>query len=184
MAAPEPSASERYLHEDALVIRRRTGGRWLWLGAAIVLVVVLVWWLTHPGGFAGRGQVDAETPRGQSAFFGILGPSSDSGRTLRINHASARVVHAPDDTETEVLICRGGGIAVSADAHAFCNELVPAKGETLHYGNAQMEQLILRVTSQNPGTVDIDGVDLNFRDGLQFGSVVVGPHITLTVRGR
>lgn len=180
----EPTPAERYLYQDALVVRRRTGGRWLWLAAGVLLVLGLAWWLTHPSGFSDAGSFEDQAPVGQSRFFRVLGPSSGDARTLEIKSATARVLDAPEGTETEVLLCRGAAISTTADAHAFCGDLQPAAGQTLHYGRAVMEQLVLRITSPSPGTVTVDGVTVRFSEGLQLGSAVVGPKITLSVLDR
>ena len=181
MGDARPTPAEKYLHDDALVMRRRWSTKWLWLLGLLGFAAVVAWWMTHPEGFSGRGRVEAAVPAGRPVFVGVLGPSSGAGRTIKINDVTPRIDEAPAGTEAVVLICRGGAISTTSDAAAFCTELVEAKGETLHYGDATMEQLVLRVTAPTAGTVKVDGVTLTFRDGLRAGSETVGPHLTLTV---
>jgi len=182
MGERAPTPAEKYLHDDALVVRRSRANKWVWLLGILTFAAVAAWWMTHPEGFARGGSFDAETPAGQPMFIGVLGPSSDSARTLRLSDVNARVSEAPSGTEATVLICRGGAIGTTSDASAFCAELVEAKGETFYYGDRTMEQLVLRITAPSAGTVEVDGVSVTFREGLQFGTETVGPHVTLTIR--
>ena len=181
MPGSESTPAERFLHGDALVIRRRWSSKWLWLAALVVIGGIGAWWITHPEGFARAGRYEVQTPAGRPTFVGVLGPSSGPGRTLKISDVTARIVHAPEGTEAVGLICRGGAIGTTADASAFCTELVDANGETLHYGEASMEQLVLRISSPTPGDIEIDGVTLSFRDGLRSGSAHVGPTVLVKV---
>jgi len=175
--------ADRFLRSDALVVKRHWTNKWLWLLAVMALAAVGAWWMTHPAGFPERGTFSEQTPTGSPLFIGVLGPSSDSGRSLVINDTHVPV-EGPDGTEAALLICRGGSIGTTADANAFCPELVEAKGQTFHYGETTAEQLVLRVSSPTPGTVDIAGVDITFREGIQFGTLRVGPHLVLTVLDR
>jgi len=181
MDPSEPTPAEKFLHQDALVIRRRWASKWLWLAGLVILAGAGAWWITHPDGFGRTGHYDVQTPAGRPTFVGILGPNSGPGRTIKISDVTARIMHAPAGTEAVALICRGGAIGSTSDANAFCAELVDAAGETLHYGEATMEQLVLRITSPTPGDVEVDGVTLTFRDGLRSGSAHVGPTISVTV---
>ena len=181
MADPESTPAERFLRSDALLLRGKWTTKWLWLAALVLLGAVAAWWTTHPEGFGRHGRVELETPAGRPIFVGVLGPSTGSGRTIRISDVTAQVVQAPTGTEVVGLICRGGAIGFTSDANAFCTELAEANGETLHYGNATLEQLVLRITSPNPGLVEIDGADLTFRDGLQSGTTQVGRTVLVTV---
>jgi len=179
----EATPADKYLRSDALVVKRTWANKWLWLLAVVALSAVGAWWMTHPSGFAVRGMVTEQTPSGSPMFIGVLGPSSDSARSLDISDTHVPV-DGPEGTEAAVLICRGGSIGTTADATAFCAELIEAKGQTFHFGKATPEQLVLRVTSPSAGTVDIAGVDITFREGVQFGTLRVGPHLVLTVLGR
>lgn len=180
MNDPDATPAEKYLHSDALVVKRSWASKWVWLAAVVALAAVAAWWMTHPGGFPERGMLTEQAPSGSPVFIGILGPSSDSARSLDISDTHVPV-DGPAGTEAALLICRGGSIGTTADATPFCPELIEAKGQTFHYGKATAEQLVLRVTSPTPGTVDIAGVDITFREGLQFGTLGVGPHVVLTV---
>lgn len=183
MNEPDRTVADKFLHDDALTVKRTAwASKWLWLVGLIALAGIGAWWMTHPDGFAARGSLSEQTPVARPLFVAVLGPSSDSGRTLELRDVGVSY-SGPDGTDVTVLICRGGSIGTTTDASQFCPQLVEAKGETFHYGEMVTEQLVLRVHAPLPGTVTVDGVDLTFRDGLQFGTVRVGPHLTLTVLG-
>lgn len=186
MAEPDPSTpAEKELRQDALTVKTRAStGRWLWLAAFVAFAAIGVWWFTHPAGFARLGSYEVQTPAGQPVFVGILGPSSADSRTLKINSATVVLGEAPDGTEGVVLLCRGGAIGTTSDATAFCSELVDAAGETFHFGQGAAEQLVLRITAPSAGTVQVTRVDLGVREGLQTGTVKVGPTVSVEVLAR
>jgi len=181
MNEPDRTVADKFLHQDALVVKRSgLASKWLWLLGLIALAAIGAWWMTHPSGFAARGSLSEQAPVDRPLFVAVLGPSSDSARTLDLRDVGVSYT-GPEGTDVEVLICRGGSIGTTTDARQFCPELVEANGEEFHYGETVTEQLVLRVQAPLPGTVTVDGVDLTFREGLQFGTVRVGPHLTLAV---
>jgi len=183
MTEPDRTVADKFLHDDALTVKRSAwASKWLWLVGLIALAGIGAWWMTHPGGFAPRGRLSEQTPVDTPLFVAVLGPSNDSARTVELRDVSA-AYSGPGGTDVTVLICRGGSIGTTTDAAPFCPQLVEAKGEEFHYGERVAEQLVLRVQAPVPGTVTVDGVDLTFREGLQFGTVRVGPHLTLTILG-
>jgi hypothetical protein len=145
---------------------------------ALVLVLVLVvWWMRSPQSLP----VDADgasttTKVGSTVYIGLLGDDDDK-RSLTVR--SIELGEGVDGATVEALVCRGGRVAVTTNADPFCEELLDAEGADLELPS---DQLLVSVTADEPMTVSLDGLEITFREGLQWGSQRL-PHVTVEVVG-
>jgi hypothetical protein len=178
---PESELSES---PDALAVRRRGLGRWVWLAGGLALAAAGIWWMTHPAALpTGQRSIEASTPLKVPIYVGVLGPSVDGGtRTLHLSDVTVPIAEDPGTGKAEAFICHGGSIAQTSDPAKFCTELEPAKGGTLRLGAG--DQLVISVESHTQGVVRLDPSLVTYREGLQFATQPTGPSISVTVLAR
>lgn len=155
----------------------------MWIPAAFVVVAIGLWWIGHPAALPTSGTaVSATTKAGVPVYFGIT-PAGEGRRSLEIDAVEISIVSPEDATgvSVEALICRGGSIGQTSAPERFCGEVLPAEDNVLHLGAG--DQLMVSVTAEEPGTVEIDRLEVGFRDGLQRGTRPVGPPYSVTVLG-
>lgn len=165
--APTPSLA---------VVRNRWRTVTVALATTAVLMVVAVWWATHPEGLPVReGHVTAVTTPGRPVYVGVYAAGQDP-RTLRLGgvhvHTDATV-----PVEVEPLLCLGGSVSVTTDAAPFCRELVAPDGRRL----GPQDSLLVRVTGEEPGAAFVARVSVTFRSGLRVGTSPAGTSAVVAI---
>lgn len=175
---PEPDPST-----EALEVSRRRWLRWLWVPSLFVALAMGLWWMGHPADLpTDDRRVSATTKTGQSVYLAVIGAQyDDTRRNLEIDHVDLPITSG-DSNDVDVLawICKSGSIAQTSDPSRFCREVIEAEGNPFYLGGG--DQLMIEVTSESPGTVEIGPVRLAFREGLQRGTLPVGSTYAVEVR--
>jgi len=163
-----------------LQMRRTRAGKLLWLVLVLAVGAVAAWYATHPSPLpTTTTAVTASTPVGEPVYVGVLSPTDGSGRTVHIRGIDVDPVGAvPLGVDGKV--CKGGALAVTSDPEAFCTRLVDAEGASVGPGDV----LVLEISGQTAGEVDLGRVRVTYRDGLQWGSDEAGPPVTVTFLSR
>lgn len=159
------------------------GVRWLLGAGAVAAIAVVAWWVTHPAALPTTEQPrTATTAVGTTVYVGVLGPATEDGeRTLHVHGADVSATDDGPAADVAAWVCRGGSIAESTGPEQFCDAVLPAEGTELRLGGG--DQLLVSVTSDEPGTVTVPRVELAFRDGFQWGSQVAGSPLEVEVLG-
>lgn len=140
--------------------------------AATVTVAVgwLIWFLRTPDDLPtsdesaeGSGVVD------QVVYVGMLAVDDDFDRTIRISEVAVDVT-PDDDVDVTPLICRDGSVSVTTDVDAFCPELDEPDGADFSEGDS----IVLAVSTSAPAEVEIDRIEISFRDGIRWGTKEAG----------
>ena len=150
----------------ALSPSRRGWRLGLYAAAALLLAAVAAWVGTHPQPLETSGTtVRASTPVGQPVFLGVFATPADFDRTLHLS--GVRVFATATVTVTITPhVCHGGSLNVTAAPETFCADLGPTEGATLRAG----DEIVLEVTGEEAGAVEIDRVRVAYRDGVQWGT--------------
>ena len=156
-----------------LTLERSRWSRLWWVAALVALVAVAGWYVTHPAGLGSGAAVRATSKVGTPVYVAALAGSPD--RAVDIRSVEAEV---GGDADVRALVCRGGSARSTADARAFCAGLEPAEGAEV----TAADSLLLRITPTGPGTVRVDRLRVDFRDGLQWGSSDVATDISVEAR--
>ena len=161
---------------------RRSRSRGLLLGVVLAATVVALaaWYVTHPAALPAPDRtVTASAPVGGTVYVGVYSSPAEDGRTLALRRATV-----PTDADlgdgVSVLVCRGGGFAVTTDPSAFCGDLVDADGSTLHPGDS----LAVGISSDAAVEATLGPVSVSFREGAQWGTQDVGPRIEVAFAPR
>lgn len=159
----------------ALAVRRPRWARWWWLVAALLVVALVAWYVRNPAPLTVRGSGgEVSVPAGTDAYIGVA--TVGDGRSLLIR--GVEVTGTGRGAELELLLCRDGRISITSSAESFCDLLLPVAEKALTLGSA--DQLVLRVSSDEPGTVRPQAVEVDFREGLQWGSQELHPGVEVT----
>lgn len=134
-------------------------------------VLLLGAWLLVPApGLAPAGfRLEVPVAVGTPVTLGLYdGPRSGSVTLRRV------VPHVRDgaDAVVRVLLCRTGGDPLGSalgTAEQVCEEVSRPEGATLEPVRQGGTQLVLEVTPRRAGTVEVDGVRLEYRAGLRRG---------------
>ena len=133
------------------------------VGAAAVMAAA-TWWWTHPTVYGGVGGEFGARPERLEPVYVDMGVSPDEG-DVTLLRAEPRV-EVFGAAHAEVMVCSGAGIGIlyGDDAGQGCSPLIgPTRPGT-------WDQVVLRVVPESPDTVVVvDGVDLDYRTGLQSG---------------
>lgn len=164
------------VHDMALHRPRRLP-RWWWAPVAVLGVGLLGWWMMHPQDLpADADGASTTTKTGQPVFVGL---TTDDGTHRSPTIRGIELGEVPDGATVEVLVCRGGSVTITSDAASFCEQLVRAEGTDL---DLPEDQLLVSVSSDEPGTLSLDGLGVSFREGVQWGSHGL-PDVTVEVVG-
>ncbi|KRF15471.1 hypothetical protein ASG90_12335 [Nocardioides sp. Soil797] len=148
-----------------------------------VLVAVGLWWMGHPTALPTSDDVvDVTAKTDQQVYVGV---TVKDERDIKIT--SVEMDTAADSTdsldsdglEVRAWICKDGAISQTTQPERFCGDVLPAEGNTLHLGGA--DQLMLSVDSTTPVELDLERLQIGFRDGLQRGTDPFGPPFAITV---
>jgi hypothetical protein len=166
---------------DPLQVRRRSPW-WLrltWLVGLVVFVAVVGHVTTNPEELPTSDRVvTASTPVGRPVYLGVFQANADFGRTLDISGVKVFAVSTVPVTITPHL-CRGGALGVTTDAALFCSELVDTEGASMTAG----DQVMLEVTADEPGVVDIERIRVAYRDRWQWDTQFAGSPAVVTIVG-
>lgn len=143
---------------------------------AVLLVALGSWWATHPSDLPVReGHVTAVTTPGRPVYVGMV-TGSEVGRVLRLGGVHV-TTEATVPVEVEPLLCRGGSVSVTADAAAFCVDLLDPTGEQLRPGDS----LVVEVSAEEAGAAYVSQLTLAFRAGLQVGRQPAGTRAVVAI---
>jgi len=164
---------------DSLQVRTRS--RWLVRVAGVLGIVVFVsivgYVTTHPEELPTSDTVvRASTPVGRSVYVGVFQANADFDRTLEISGIKVFAVSSVPVTITPHL-CLGGSLGVTSDPELFCTDLVDTEGATMTAG----DEVVLEVTGDQPGAVDIERIRVAYRDRVQWATQFAGSPAVVTI---
>lgn len=145
-----------------------------------LLAALATWYVNDPADLpTSERTVRATTPVDVPVYVGMFAGSTTFSRTLELSGVK---VHTVSNTDVEVvpLLCRGGTVGVTTDPERFCSDVVDPEGQAF----GPRDDIVLRVTSDDPAIAVIDRVRLGFREGLQWGTRTAGSPAEVTVVGR
>jgi hypothetical protein len=181
MTSRTPGSAEPAEPGVLVVAPSRRG--WRITAYVVLLLVVLAtlgWVSTHPKGLATSGtRIQAETPVEQPVYVGVFSTPADFDRTL---HVSGVRVFATSTTEVTIVphICHGGSLSVTTAPDTFCRSFGPTENATLQAGDA----IVLEVSGDAPGVVEIDRVRVAYRDSLQWATQDAGAPSQVSILAR
>ncbi len=163
-----------------LQVRRHRYSKLVWLVLVVAVGAVAAWYATHPSPLpTSTTPVTVSTPAGDPVYVGVLTPSADSDRTVTVRGIDVDPLgDLPVNVDGKV--CKGGALAVTSEPETFCTSLVDAEGASLGPGDT----LVLEIYGETTGEVDLGRVRVTYREGLQWGSHVAGPPVTVTFLSR
>jgi hypothetical protein len=153
--------------------------RWMWLPVAFAVLAVGLWWLGHPQELPSPDRsIEATAKTGRPLYLGVT-DTAQAGRELSIMS-----VVLPDLSRSgatvEALICINGSIAQTTDPTGFCEDVVPAEGNSLRLGQ---DQLLLSITSGTAQVLELDRLRVSYAEGLQRAEQRIGPTYAVTFIG-
>lgn len=156
--------------------------RWLWVPVILVLAGFAAWWMTHPEELPTTDRtLDATTKAGQTIYVGVTEDDDfDEARELHIREVTFDKV-TRGTVEVEALVCHDGSINTTADPEPFCDSVQKAKGATILLGDG--DQLVISVTAESSQIVELDDIELAYREGLQWATQPIGPSVVVDVIG-
>lgn len=158
----------------ALAVGSRVRTRWWWLLLVVALLAAAAWYALHPTPLFRGDEVRVQTPTAVPVYLGVLAAGD---REIRLESVGWGRAALGEGDELEALVCRDGSVSATGDLEPFCAQVVPAEGATLGPG----DQLVLRVTATQPGTIAVDGLRIEWREGLQRGAQVAGRDLEVRI---
>ena len=175
LSSPPPLEPPHGSAGDALGEPRQSLPLWVWVPVVAIALVILAWWMKHPADLDPGNKVSGPTRVDQEVYVGIEAPQ---GRTLHIRSVRVDWHGKPRGASWDAYVCKGGALGFTPDPDPFCTSLKPAEGATL---DTDKDQLVIALASSRAQTLQVDGVQLAFRQGIQWGTEPIGPKITVTV---
>lgn len=166
---------------DELEVTRSRVTRFWWIPVALVAVLLLVWWMTHPSDLHTASGTEREGVKaGQTLYVGI--DQGDDERTIHVRSVELTLdgpgKGAVEGVEIKPLVCDGGIPEFTRDAEQFC-KLTKAKGADIDFADG--EQLVLAVTGERAMEFTIEQVDVSYRTGIQWGTQPIGGSYEITI---
>lgn len=149
---------------DLAAPRSGRWARWWWVAPVALLLPVAGWWATHPAELPEGSPLSVTVREGQEAYVGVLGPQPGS-RTLHLRRVE--VLGDLGGAAPVPWVCRGGSIGLTTAPDRFCTAVLPADGAELRLGDG--DQLLLSFVAGS-APMALDGVEVAFREGLQWGT--------------
>ncbi|CAN5144047.1 hypothetical protein BH09ACT12_BH09ACT12_08180 [soil metagenome] len=166
--------------------------------AGIVVVVALLtgvsvvaWTWRHPTAFGdapSEVSTSADTWHVDEAIFvGMTYPVAEGSVPVTLHEAEANVVTNTADATITFGICTltpDKGTIGSVRAKGFstlCTSWLPVADHRLASSTDQPEQLLMKVTPHQPGSVEIAGAAVTYSDGWQRGAQDIGEYLSLRV---
>lgn len=142
---------------------------------AAAVMALAGWWLTHPSAFwpAGNESITTSVVGDPLVLPAWIHP--DSGVHLR--SVAPVVVANTGGAELSMFVCPSGVAVGNVELADDCR---PFSAGTPFEGSAQ--ELVVHVDGTSPGVIKIEGFEVEYRQGLQFGSDVTGLHLTACFR--
>ncbi|MFS3128784.1 hypothetical protein ACLM5J_10300 [Nocardioides sp. Bht2] len=174
--------SQPDIDPDALQVRRRRWTRWLWVPVLLIALGAGWWWRIHPADLPNASsQTSGEIKAGQTLYLRAADDPHRS-REITIDDVALKVSNTPGQSaEVSLWVCRGGSIGQTTTPERFCDSWRKAEGATANLGGGDV--LVVGVRADQPGTVTVDRITLDFSDGLQRGSSRIGAPLTVNVLG-
>lgn len=148
---------------------------WWLIPVAVIGLLFVAWWMTHPGDLRAGRDVSGPTPVDQAVNVGIEAPA---GRTLHISSVKVDWDGKPKGASADAYVCKGGALGFTPNPKPFCASVEKAKGATL---NTDKDQLFIAIEASEAQTLKVDDIRVGFREGLQWGTRSMGPKIEVTV---
>lgn len=164
------------------------------VGAVVPMLAVaglagVGWERRHPTAFDDSGAAlsfDA-LPARKTTYAGVNWPGNPDG-DVAIETAWPMVTRDTANSSLEVVVCvpRAGvdpiGSVDDGEVDDFCAELVPVRPDApaVRLVGARHDQVLIRITTYTPGTVDVAGVELVYRDGWRHGRQEVIARVSAT----
>ena len=111
---------------------------------------------------------------------GTLGPG-----WITVIAAAPRIAENTAAADVELILCRHNrpdsdnvGAIRTPNTEGFCAEVIPVAGA--HGAFPDAAQLVLKITPHQSGTVQVDGFDLTYRDGIRRATVHTGIRTIIT----
>jgi hypothetical protein len=145
------------------------------LSLAVVAVSVGVWQWKSPDAFAEQGsEAGIHNPVGTAVLVGVATPRQEMDPAVLTVHSVEPQI-TEGDAQVDVIVCHTGpgrdGIgAVRGPVDSYCESHRAPDGARL----GQHDDVILRVHSDKPGHVVIEGVKVTYSHGWRRGSQVTG----------
>jgi len=154
-------------------------------------VAWLGWTWRHPTAFSepgGFGHAADHYAVGEAFYADLITAPWGASGEVHIDSVEPHVVTNTADAEVDFYVCR---LADAADgrlgnggqdlADEFCGQLLPAEGGVgLQLDRDARQQLLVKVTLREPGTVRVAGADVTYSDGWQHGTQDTGGEVVVT----
>jgi hypothetical protein len=141
----------------------------------VIALLFVGWWMKHPADLGPSRTVSGPTRVDQAVYVGIDAPE---GRTLHLSSVKVDWHGKPRGASWDAYVCKGGALGITPDPDPFCTSLKPAEGATL---DTDKDQLVISIAASRAQTLEVDGVRVAFREGVQWGTKTIGAKITVTV---
>ncbi len=158
--------------------RRQAG--WLVLLVAFVVCVLggFQYWRTHdtvlnPYAY---GLQPAPVPAGTTLYADIY--VGNEPQTVKIDDVEPDLARRTVQTDVGYVLCHGGepnNVAVGLDElEEICDRVEPAIGKTVTFGDDDKTSLMVAITSETTGAVEVHGYRIDYSTGWRSGHRAVG----------
>jgi hypothetical protein len=169
------------------------------MAAALAGVVALSglawagWEWRHPQAFheyGGWGVGNRALPRDNALIVGMTYQPLDATGTVSIHAARAKVVVNTAAATFDYYVCTvdtsQGIVAIGSmfesDLDKDCSSVVDVEGATLDLDVDAHQQVVLSVTTHQPGRVVVRGMEVDYSTGWRSGTQLVGGEVRLRTR--
>jgi len=179
----------------ATVARRLRWHVFLALVAALTLVsggARFIWWAKHPSLFNDGATESGPAVVGQLQWIGVIYPDEGMAPTsLHLESVHARIASDTSAASIRPILCEApwqavGGTAVgsgsAASQRSLCLHPMTARDVNMTLGRGYRQYIVLEILPTKPGTLRIDGIDVQYSHGLQEGSQALSWNITMNAR--
>lgn len=143
-------------------------------GVVLALAAGAAWWVLTPERFGPAGsRIMAQGNVGQPMLFGTFATPSEA---VALRSVTPSVRSNTADADVRVVLCddarsRSPVGSVIASAEQECARLLSLDGSRLAAGDTR---LLLEITPRAVGSVEVQGLDIAYRDGARWGSERAG----------
>lgn len=143
--------------------------------AAVAVVALGGWWVTHPSTFgpAGNESITSSVVGDPLVLPAWIYPDS----RVDLRSVMPVVVANTAGAELSMFVCPS---TVAVGNVELADECQPFSAGTPLEGRPQ--ELVVHVDGTRPGVIKIEGFEVEYRQGLRFGSEVTGLHLTACFR--